>query len=170
MPAYEACRAAGDAIPNTMLPYNEEHSIQLGTFKEEGGTRIVLKAGGKTIIDYLDTAAEALSEPGYFGLMARTGSITLKESEMTSSVAAIAVTELTDMLAGGIKQAVVRVMDANGSESVIAAKDVKFRSSKPSVASVDAHGRVRAHRAGTAVITAEYRGKIGRYELAVERK
>src|SRR5690606_20967247 len=79
----------GDAIPNTMLPYKSRHRVQAGTSLHEDGVRVVMKIDGATVFDYMDTAAEALDNPSYFGLIARTGSITLFESAQTSDIAAL---------------------------------------------------------------------------------
>lgn len=77
---------AGDAIPNTMLPFNVKKRVQLGTFEEEGGVRIIVKVEGQEIINYLDTAAEAIRGDGYLGVIARSGSITLSEHVVENSM------------------------------------------------------------------------------------
>ncbi|MDF2836159.1 MAG: hypothetical protein K0Q63_1799, partial [Paenibacillus sp.] len=71
---------AGDAIPNTMLPLNQRHRIQLGAVNEPDGVRLIVLANGQPIIDYLDTSERAIRGAGYFGVYARTGSITLEQN------------------------------------------------------------------------------------------
>lgn len=71
----------GPAIPNTMLPFNQRHRIQLGAVNEENGVRLTVVANGQTVMDYLDTDVNAIRGAGYFGVYARSGTITLEPSE-----------------------------------------------------------------------------------------
>ncbi|WP_438444336.1 Ig-like domain-containing protein [Gorillibacterium sp. sgz5001074] len=70
---------AGGAIPNTMLPFNQKKRVQLGTFEEAAGVRIIVKVEGQEIMNFLDTTDGKLRGPGYLGVIARTGSVTLSE-------------------------------------------------------------------------------------------
>lgn len=70
----------GPALPNTMLPYNQRHRLQLGAVNEEGGVRLIVKANGQTVFNYLDTDSKALRGAGYIGVYARSGSITLEQT------------------------------------------------------------------------------------------
>lgn len=71
---------AGPALPNTMLPYNQSHRLQIGAVNEAGGVRLIVVANGQTLFNYLDTDSKALRGAGYFGVYARSGSITLEQS------------------------------------------------------------------------------------------
>lgn len=70
----------GPALPNTMLPYNQRHRIQLGAVNEAGGVRLLVFANGQKVFDYLDTDSNAIRGAGYLGVYARSGSITLEQN------------------------------------------------------------------------------------------
>ncbi|MDF2922261.1 MAG: hypothetical protein K0R57_1175 [Paenibacillaceae bacterium] len=70
----------GPALPNTMLPYNQRHRLQLGAINEAGGVRLIVIANGQKLFDYLDTDSKAIRGAGYLGVYARSGSITLEQS------------------------------------------------------------------------------------------
>jgi uncharacterized protein YjdB len=72
----------GSAIPNNFIPFHELHRVQVGAVNESGGVRLILNIDGENVFYFLDTAAERLEDPGYFGLYARSGSITLQVPEM----------------------------------------------------------------------------------------
>ncbi|WP_339251357.1 Ig-like domain-containing protein [Paenibacillus sp. FSL P2-0136] len=67
----------GPAIPNSFLPFGERKRVQLGAFQESGGVRLILKVNGVQVFNYLDTAAGAIGEAGYFGLVSRNASTEL---------------------------------------------------------------------------------------------
>ncbi|AIQ43746.1 Ig-like domain-containing protein [Paenibacillus sp. FSL R7-0312] len=67
----------GPAIPNTAITFGEQSRVQLGAFQESGGVRLILKADGVQVFSYLDTAAGAIGEAGYFGLISRNASTEL---------------------------------------------------------------------------------------------
>lgn len=69
----------GDAIPNTMVPFNQQHLLQWGAVNEENGVRLILNVNGTNVINFLDTDVNALKDPGYIGVYAKTGSMTLAE-------------------------------------------------------------------------------------------
>ncbi len=72
----------GASCPNTAIPFNETHLVQAGAVNEEDGVRIILNVDGKNVFTYLDTEEDKIAEDGYFGLYARSGSITLSETAM----------------------------------------------------------------------------------------
>ncbi|SDC07749.1 Ig-like domain (group 2) [Paenibacillus sp. UNCCL117] len=158
---------AGPAIPNTMLPFNAERRIQLGTYNEAGGVRIILKVDGEEIINYLDTADDALRGPGYFGLVARSGSLTFaKPTPEPMPIIGLAA-DGPEMIAPGESGAtVVRAVYDNGKHAVLA-EGISYTSSDPSVVSVDAFGIVKAHRPGMAYITASYEGHEASFRVTV---
>ncbi|MEK4849850.1 Ig-like domain-containing protein [Paenibacillus sp. FSL H7-0756] len=67
----------GPAIPNTAITFGVQSRVQLGAFQESGGVRLILKVNGVQIFNYLDTAAGAIGEAGYFGLVSRNASTEL---------------------------------------------------------------------------------------------
>ncbi|MBP2114295.1 Ig-like domain-containing protein [Paenibacillus silagei] len=67
----------GPAIPNTAITFGVQSRVQLGAFQESGGVRLILKVDGVQIFNYLDTAAGAIGEAGYFGLVSRNASTEL---------------------------------------------------------------------------------------------
>lgn len=72
---------AGASAPSP-LTYNTPHFVQAGAINESGGVRIVLYVNGQNVFSYLDTDAQRISSDGYFGLYARSGSITLGETNL----------------------------------------------------------------------------------------
>jgi uncharacterized protein YjdB len=78
----------GNAVPNTMLAFNERHRLQLGAINEAGGVRLIVNVNNQPLINYLDTAEQALRQEGYLGIYARSGSITLGEPEQPDLLAA----------------------------------------------------------------------------------
>lgn len=77
----------GDAILNTMVQFRETHHIQVGAINEGEHVRIKLIVDGITVVNYLDTASNALTEPGYFGVIVGAGSMTLSNSEALNIMA-----------------------------------------------------------------------------------
>ena len=69
----------GPGIPNEqpdgsrIFNYGMRHTITLGSFDEEEGTRIILMIDGEPIFDYTDTSEGALKSGGYFGAYAFNG-------------------------------------------------------------------------------------------------
>ncbi|MGG1552265.1 Ig-like domain-containing protein [Paenibacillus ferrarius] len=150
---------AGPAIPNTMLPFNTEHHVQLGTFKEAGGVRIKMLVDGVEIINYLDIAPEAIAKPGYFGIVSRNGSFTFRSSnEGEQPVVGLLMDGPSALQAGESGQVTVRAMNEAG-EVFEPVTGVTWVSSHPEVAGVDAvTGSVYAVSAGTTQIIATYGG------------
>ncbi|WP_168122463.1 right-handed parallel beta-helix repeat-containing protein [Paenibacillus sp. HB172176] len=70
------------SYPNTSIPFHETHFVQAGAVTEAGGVRIILNVDGENVFTYLDASAERITEDGYFGLYARSGSITLSETDL----------------------------------------------------------------------------------------
>ncbi|MGG1517414.1 Ig-like domain-containing protein [Paenibacillus oryzisoli] len=159
---------AGPAIPNTMLPFNTEHHVQLGTFKESGGVRIKMLVDGVEIINYLDTTPEAIAKPGYFGIVSRNGSFTFRSSdEAEQRVVGLLMDGPSALQAGESGQVIVRAMNDAG-EVFTPVTGVTFVSSHPEVAGVDVvTGSVYAVEAGTTQITATYGGASQSLELLV---
>ncbi|WP_127579087.1 Ig-like domain-containing protein [Paenibacillus koleovorans] len=71
----------GPAIPNNFLPFGERHRVQVGAVNESGGVRLILNIDGENIFYFLDTETDRIEDDGYFGLYARSGSITLLSPE-----------------------------------------------------------------------------------------
>ncbi|MBD2844085.1 Ig-like domain-containing protein [Paenibacillus sp. IB182496] len=71
----------GPAIPNDVLPFGERHRVQVGAVNESGGVRLILNIDGENVFYSLDEEAERIDDPGYFGLYARSGTMTLYEPE-----------------------------------------------------------------------------------------
>ena len=61
-----------EKIKNDYIKSGETAYIQVGTFDEANGVRIVLWVNGQKVIDYLDTSDEALRGGGYFGILEQT--------------------------------------------------------------------------------------------------
>lgn len=149
----------GDAVPNTMLPYGTDHEVRLGTFKEEDGVRIVFEVDGETVFDYLDTAEEALDEPGFIGAIARTGSLSLTGSEQPVPLSALAMElDAVEWKVGDSDTLKLYAVDEFGGVFEVPPAEAVFGSSDSEVADVGADGVVRALGAGTAILTAEYAG------------
>ncbi len=72
----------GPAIPNNFIPPYESHQVQVGAVNEAGGVRLILNIDGENVFYFLDTAAERIDDPGYFGLYARSGSMTLETPDL----------------------------------------------------------------------------------------
>ncbi len=51
--------------------------IEVGTITEENGVRIIFKVDGETIINYLDTDENRITEPGYLGIMTESSNFTI---------------------------------------------------------------------------------------------
>ncbi|WJH35482.1 Ig-like domain-containing protein [Paenibacillus sp. CC-CFT747] len=158
----------GDAIPNTMLPFGETRRVQVGTFRQDNGVRLVMKVDGKDVFDFVDTdKANALSEPGYFGLIARTGSITLSRMDDRAPAAAgLSLDGLSGIKAGETRTAVVTAVYEDGTNGTLSS-GVTFESSDSKIAEVNGKGEVTAHLPGTAVLTARYGEAKGSYSLTV---
>jgi len=146
----------GDAIPNTMLPFNSKHRVQLGTFQETSGVRIVMKVDGETVFDYVDTAPDAIHGPGYLGLIARSGSITLSKPEQQSTVAALVLEGPVGIQAGESQATVTKAVYDSGLAVVMLPNQLSYSSTEPSVATIDEFGIVHAHSTGSTVISATY--------------
>lgn len=76
---------SGGAIFNkggSVVSDDKTYSVTVGTINEEDGVRIILIIDDKTIIDYLDKEASALTEDGYLGIYSGPdGSFTLEPCE-----------------------------------------------------------------------------------------
>jgi len=72
----------GASCPNTAMPLNQTHLVQVGAINENDGVRIVLNVDGKNVFSYLDTSDQRITADGYFGLYARSGSFTLSETNL----------------------------------------------------------------------------------------
>ncbi len=66
---------AGDAVVNKKLSYNEEHEVQVGAVNTEDGVLIILMVDGEVVFWHLDNSEDAITEPGYFSLISRKGSM-----------------------------------------------------------------------------------------------
>ncbi|WP_079911605.1 Ig-like domain-containing protein [Paenibacillus sp. 32352] len=160
----------GDAVPNTMLPLNEEHRVQLGSFEEANGVRLILKVDGKEVFNYLDTAENALRGPGYFGLVSRTGSITVGRGDTGSApVVAVAIEGLPGTIqAGAYVPSVVKAVYDNGESGRLSPESgVRWSSRYANVAAVNVEGLVTAISPGSTVIVATYQSVSGSYPLTV---
>ncbi|NOU64824.1 DUF1565 domain-containing protein [Paenibacillus sp. LMG 31461] len=159
---------AGPAIPNTtILPFNQERHLQLGTFNEENGVRIILKVDGAEVFNYLDTAPEAIRKPGYLGLISRNGSMTFsKTDDSAQPIVGLIMSGVADMVVGETTIATVKAMDDTG-ELIEPITGVTFESDQPEVAGVGTDGTVEAIGQGTVRITASYAGSTVTIELVV---
>ncbi|OAS16438.1 Ig-like domain-containing protein [Paenibacillus oryzisoli] len=158
---------AGPAIPNTMLPFNQERHLELGTFNEADGVRIILKVDGVEVFNYLDTAPQAIRQPGYFGLVSRNGSMTFsKTDDSAQPIVGLIMNGAAEMVVGETSHATVKAMDDTG-VIIVPATGVTYESDQPDVASVGADGMVEAVGQGTAHITAAYAGLTATFELVV---
>ncbi|WP_190918663.1 hypothetical protein [Paenibacillus sabuli] len=70
------------SYPNHAIPFHETRLVQAGAVTEPGGVRIILNVDGQNVFTYLDTSEDRITEDGYFGLYARSGSITLGETDI----------------------------------------------------------------------------------------
>ncbi|MFD2329879.1 Ig-like domain-containing protein [Cohnella sp. GCM10020058] len=77
---YDSLGAA--SYPNAAIPFHETHFVQAGAVNESGGVRIILNVDGQNVFTYLDTSPDRITEDGYFGLYARSGSMTLGETDL----------------------------------------------------------------------------------------
>ncbi|MDF2937156.1 MAG: hypothetical protein K0Q90_2529, partial [Paenibacillaceae bacterium] len=158
---------AGDAVPNTMLPFNQQKRVQLGTFEEEGGVRLILKVDGQEIFNYLDTASNAIRGAGYLGVIARSGSITLSDAGGAQAKTAGFVLHGPSVIKAGESQALdIIAVNADGRPGAVPA-GIQFASSNPAVAEVDASGLLHGRTEGTTVISAVYGEARGVYQLTV---
>ncbi|MDQ1914102.1 Ig-like domain-containing protein [Paenibacillus sp. GD4] len=157
----------GDAVPNTMLPLGEEHRVQLGSFEEAGGVRLIMKVDGNEVFNFLDTTAKALKGPGYFGLVSRTGSMTLGPSvQGPAPVVGIAIEGLSgELKAGEVRTSVAKAVYDNGFSGLV--HNVVWISSQPETLSVDPGGVVTALRPGSAILSASYGAVQGTYPVTV---
>ncbi|TLS53435.1 hypothetical protein FE782_03970 [Paenibacillus antri] len=158
----------GDAAPNTLLPIGETKRVQLGSFEEEGGVRLILRVDGVEVFNYLDTGTDALKGPGYFGLVSRVGSLTIGKRDVGPATAAgLKVDGAKVQHVGESQTLVAKALGADG-EPVPTPAGIAFGSSDDSVAVVDASsGTVTALRPGTTVITATYGSAVGALTLTV---
>ncbi|WP_158289514.1 Ig-like domain-containing protein [Paenibacillus flagellatus] len=158
---------AGPAIPNTMLPFNEERRLQLGAVPEAGGVRLIMTVDGETVFDYLDTAVGAIRKPGYFGLIARNGTITLaKPDDAPVPVVGLALDGLSAMRTGETRSVSVVAVRDDGTVG-FPSSGVSYASADPSIADIDDGGTVTAYRAGQTVISATYGAHTASHTLAV---
>ncbi|WP_165452739.1 Ig-like domain-containing protein [Paenibacillus thalictri] len=72
-----ATSIGGPAYPNTVMAFNTTHLVQAGAITESNGVRLLLYVDGQNIFNYLDSGEGNIATPGYLGLYARSGSITL---------------------------------------------------------------------------------------------
>lgn len=61
-----------EVIKNEYISANEPAYIQVGTFDEAAGVRILFWVNGQKVIDYLDSSDDALRGGGYFGVLEQT--------------------------------------------------------------------------------------------------
>lgn len=61
-----------ERIKNNYFKSGESAYVQIGTFDEADGVRIILWVNGEKVIDYLDKSDEALRGGGYFGILEQT--------------------------------------------------------------------------------------------------
>lgn len=74
-----------DLLPNSRIgkthPFifeaGKKYHVQIGTFNEENGVRIILNIDGENVINYLDETEGRISEPGYLGLMINSTTMSL---------------------------------------------------------------------------------------------
>ena len=157
----------GDAIPNTMFPYQSRHRVQLGTTLHEDGVRIVLKVDGETVIDYVDADELALDAPGYFGLISRTGSISLWTPEAESRLAGLAIEPFGTLKAGEEQELTVHGLYDHGGPAELEPAELSLTSSDERVAVVAADGTLRALQAGSSVLGVTYGELEASYALTV---
>lgn len=158
---------AGDAIANTMLPFNAKKHVQLGSIEEADGVRLIFKVDGQEVFNYLDTASNALRGPGYFGLIARSGSMTLGKSEIGAyRLAGLVLSGPRALKAGEQGMVQATGVDWNG-KSVSAPSGIVYASSNTVTASVYENGLVVAHAPGSTVISAVYGTSKASFPLTV---
>lgn len=150
-----------------MLPLGEEHRVQLGSFEEAGGVRLIMKVDGNEVFNFLDTTAKALKGPGYFGLVSRTGSMTLGPSvQGPAPVVGIAIEGLSgELKAGEVRTSVAKAVYDNGFSGLV--HNVVWISDQPETLSVDPGGVVTALRPGSAILSASYGAVQGTYPVTV---
>ncbi|WP_171056341.1 Ig-like domain-containing protein [Paenibacillus sinopodophylli] len=157
----------GDAIPNTMLPFNESHRVQLGSFNQANGVRLLMKVDGETVFDFVDTSSSALRLPGYVGLLARSGSMTIAKPDQTAIPAALLIEGPATLDAGESGELTVSLMYDNGELQPLSFAEAAFSSGNESVATVGSDGILHAQSAGTSVITVSYGGISAKYAIVV---
>ncbi|MEF3302084.1 Ig-like domain-containing protein [Paenibacillus sp. GYB003] len=69
----------GGALPNAYMSYGNNHLVEFGAINVPGGVRIVLNVDGHSVIDAIDSFNGYITDSGYVGLYARTGSIALRD-------------------------------------------------------------------------------------------
>ena len=73
----------GPVITPEPLTHGEEHDVEVGALTNGDTVRLLLKIDGKTIFDFTDEEEDAITEPGYFGLVGRGETFTLtKDTSM----------------------------------------------------------------------------------------
>lgn len=61
--------------PSSGVVYGQKARIKAAAITRLDGVRIIVSVNGNTVIDYLDTAEQAITKPGYFTIYARAGSM-----------------------------------------------------------------------------------------------
>ncbi len=67
----------GPVIQPEPLTHGEEHEVQVGALTNGDTVRLFLSVDGVTVFDFTDEEADAITEPGYFGLVGRGETFTL---------------------------------------------------------------------------------------------
>jgi len=95
---------------------------------------------------------------------------TIQVVPLEAVVAAIEVAGPASLPSGDTGALTVTAVYADGTRAVLGAKDAAYESSEPSIVSVDAEGRIRANRAGEAVVTIAYGGRTAEVRVVVTGK
>ncbi|GAA3406916.1 Ig-like domain-containing protein [Paenibacillus hodogayensis] len=69
----------GGTLPNAYMSYGTTHLVEYGALNTANGVRIILEVDGHRVIDCVDSFEGRITAPGFAGLYARTGSITLSD-------------------------------------------------------------------------------------------
>lgn len=161
---------AGDAIPNSFLPFGQKKRVRLGTFEEAGGVRLIMTVDGREVFNYLDTADNAIRGSGYLGLISRNGSMVLgHDGGMALEAVGFDVQGPSGLKVGESQTLDVKAIYENGTPGPVPAGTL-YTSSNPLVAAVDGQGAVTGLQEGTAVITAVYGNAKASFPLNVAGK
>lgn len=158
---------AGDAIPNTMLPYNTEKVIRLTALTEDNGVRIIFNVDGEEVFNVLDAGEEALFDPGYFGVIARSGSITLNRTDNLSpqlmGLKLIGQSEILVGESGGIR---IYGIYEDGTW-ILPVDGLTYESSDESIVLIDQQGIIHGISAGKAMISVSFDDLDATFEVEV---
>ncbi|MDF2925199.1 MAG: hypothetical protein K0R57_4113 [Paenibacillaceae bacterium] len=81
---------AGRAYPNNILSYGQTARIQCGAVNGPDGVRLIFTVNGVRVFDYLDTGENRITAPGYFGIVSRSGTMTLSKVQEEQELRAAA--------------------------------------------------------------------------------